>query len=50
MPSQCSHDCKGSGEILQLLIDKGANINAVDIDGHTALDAAFEANEIQGKF
>lgn len=22
----------------------------MDIDGHTALDAAFEANEIQGKF
>lgn len=50
MPSECPFQCKGSDEILQLLIDNGANVNAVDGDGRTALDAALEANEIDGKF
>lgn len=43
MPSQ------GSEEILQQLIDRGANVNAIDKDGHTALDAAIEANKSEGK-
>lgn len=34
--------------MLELLIDKGANLNAVDRDGHTALDAANEANKREG--
>lgn len=50
MPSECSHDCRGAEEILHLLIDNGANVNAVDRSGRTALDAAFEANEVEGKF
>lgn len=36
--------------ILHLLIDEGANVNAVDRDGRTALDCAFEAINSQGKF
>lgn len=46
----CPKSCQGYKEILQLLIDKGANMNALDEDGHTALDAVFEANESEGKF
>lgn len=37
-------------EVLQILIDRGAIVNAVDKDSHTALDAAFEVNESEGKF
>lgn len=36
-------------EILQLLIDKGANVNAVDQDVHSALDVVLEARESTGK-
>lgn len=49
MNSHCSKLCLGYKEILQLLIDKGANINAVNRDNHTALDAAFEAIKSEGK-
>lgn len=38
----------GSEEIIQLLIDKGANVNTVDEHGKTALDKAYEAEK--GKF
>lgn len=48
VPSQCQSNCQGSEKILQLLIDKGANVNSVDKDGHTALDAALEANKHEG--
>lgn len=37
-------------EIIHLLIDKGANVNAVDEYGHTALDSALETNKSEGKF
>lgn len=50
MRSQCPFDCEGFEEILQLLIDNGANLNAVDEDGHTALDAAIETNKTEGNF
>lgn len=45
------NNCTGSLGILQILIDKGANINAMNNNGHTALDAALnKANKIEGKF
>lgn len=47
--SYCPNFCQGYKEILRLLIDKGANVNAIDRDNRTALDAAFEANESEGK-
>lgn len=40
----------GHKEILQLLIESGANLNAVDRNGRTALDAALGAYESEGKF
>lgn len=40
-----NHIFVGSEEIVQLLLDKGASINAVDKNYRTALDAASEANE-----
>lgn len=48
MPSEC--DCEGSDEILQILIDKGANVNAMDKFAHTALDAALRVNKTEGEF
>lgn len=33
-----------------MLIENNANVNAVDKSGHTALDAAADANSPQGKF
>lgn len=50
MSSNCLNNCQGYKEVFQILIDKGVNVNAMDNDGHTALDAAFEANESEGKF
>lgn len=47
--SECQYDCEGSDKILQLLIDKGVNINAIDIEGRTALDAALGAIKNGGK-
>lgn len=50
MRSQCSYSCERSEAILELLMDNGANVHAIDSDGHTALDAALEANKSEGKF
>lgn len=50
MSYHCPKSCQGYKEILRLLIDRGVQINALDKDGHTALDAAFEANESEGKY
>lgn len=50
VPSECLYNCQRAEEMLQLLIDKSANVNAVDKAGQTALDAALEANESEGKF
>lgn len=49
MCSKSQHDCQESGEIVQYLIDKGANVNSVNKNNRTALDAAFKANKIEGK-
>lgn len=46
---QCPHNCQRSNEMLQLLIDKDANVNAIDKYGNTALDAALKANETEGE-
>lgn len=48
--SGCSNHCQEYRDVLQILIEKGATVNAVDKDSHTALDAVFEANESAGKF
>lgn len=48
--SNCTKYCEGSEEIIHLLIRKGANVNSVDKNGHTALDAAFAVSESEGKF
>lgn len=40
---------KGNVEILQLLIDRDAHINAINRNNHTALDAALRANENRSK-
>lgn len=40
----------GNEGIARILIDKGANINVIDKDGHTALDVANEINQSEGKF
>lgn len=48
VPSQCPTLCQEYKKILQLLIDKGANVNDVDKKGHTALDVVLETNESEG--
>lgn len=50
MSSHCPKFYVGYKEMLRLLIDKDAKINAVDINGRTALDAALGAYESQSKF
>lgn len=50
MSSHCPELYLGYKELLQLLIDKGANINIVDRNGRTALDAAYGAYYSEGKF
>lgn len=49
--AQCPRFCHEFLEIVQLFIDKGANVNAMDKDGHTVLDAAIEiVPSFKGKF
>lgn len=41
----CPNKCQGYKEIVQQLIDKGANVNAVDRHGRTVLDEALEIGD-----
>lgn len=51
MPSQCPYDnCVLYKDVFELLINKSANVNALDKYGRSALDAAFNTTETQGKF
>lgn len=43
-------DCQGYKDIIQLIIDRGANVNDVDKDGNSALEAALEAGDSDGTF
>lgn len=41
----CPNGCHGYLRIIQLLIDKGANLNAVDRNGYSVLDVMHETGD-----
>lgn len=49
MNAHCPKCSPGNREIVQLLIDNGANINAISSKNETALDKATQASN-EGKF
>lgn len=48
--SECRDGCEDSEEVVELLLDKGADVNFIDNDRRSALDVAIEVNKNEGKF
>lgn len=41
----CTNGCRGYLEMVQLFIDKGADLNAVDKNGRTVLDVILQTGD-----
>lgn len=50
MKSNCAKSCPAHKDALQVLIDRGVNVNAIEkVNSQTALDALLDANESEGE-
>lgn len=48
-PLDCTYSCMGPDTLVEIIIERGTNVNAVDREGHTALDFALMASRSEGK-